>query len=170
MILHTVYLRSFPGAQQLRICLQCRRHKSHVFSPWARKIFWRRRWQLLQYSCLENPMDRGAWQGSMEYHTVHGVAKSWTWLNTDLRSIWMKCLCWVTYYLWRSGKSQGHILMNTHTLLSLNIESFWLLLVKRFPFFLAKSSWNKNATEHFLLECFCFPLGKEEAWGSVSYF
>ena len=28
-----------------------------------------------QYSCLENPMDRGAWQA-----TVHGVAKSQTWL------------------------------------------------------------------------------------------
>jgi len=27
----------------------------------------------LQYSCLENPMDRGAWQV-----TVHGVAKSGT--------------------------------------------------------------------------------------------
>ena len=27
----------------------------------------------LQYSGLENPMDRGAWQA-----TVHGVAKSWT--------------------------------------------------------------------------------------------
>ena len=29
-----------------------------------------------QYSCLENPMDRGAWQA-----TVHGVAKSQTWLS-----------------------------------------------------------------------------------------
>ena len=28
----------------------------------------------LQYSCLENPMDRGAWQA-----TVHGVAKSRTY-------------------------------------------------------------------------------------------
>ena len=27
----------------------------------------------LQYSCLENPMDRGAWEA-----TVHGVAKSQT--------------------------------------------------------------------------------------------
>ena len=27
----------------------------------------------LQYSCLENPMDGGAW-----WATVHGVAKSWT--------------------------------------------------------------------------------------------
>ena len=29
-----------------------------------------------QYSCLENSMDRGAWQA-----TVYGVAKSQTWLN-----------------------------------------------------------------------------------------
>ena len=31
---------------------------------------------LLQYSYLENPMDRGAW-----WATVHGVAKSWTRLS-----------------------------------------------------------------------------------------
>ena len=30
----------------------------------------------LQYSCLENPMDRGAWQAM-----VHRVAKSWTQLK-----------------------------------------------------------------------------------------
>ena len=30
----------------------------------------------LQYSCLENPVDRGAWQAR-----VHGVAKSWTRLS-----------------------------------------------------------------------------------------
>ena len=30
----------------------------------------------LQYSCLENPMDRGAWRA-----TVHGVTKSWTQLK-----------------------------------------------------------------------------------------
>ena len=31
----------------------------------------------LQYTCLENPMDRGAWQA-----TVHGVSKSQTrWAN-----------------------------------------------------------------------------------------
>ena len=30
----------------------------------------------LQYSCLENPMDRGAW-----WAAVHGVAKSWTRLS-----------------------------------------------------------------------------------------
>ena len=31
---------------------------------------------LLQYSCLENPMDRGAW-----WAAVHGVTKSWTRLS-----------------------------------------------------------------------------------------
>ena len=31
----------------------------------------------LQYSCLENSMDRGAWQA-----TVHGVAKSQTQMST----------------------------------------------------------------------------------------
>ena len=30
----------------------------------------------LQYSCLGNPMDRGAW-----WDTVHGLAKSWTQLS-----------------------------------------------------------------------------------------
>ena len=35
----------------------------------------------LQYSCLENPMDRGSWQS-----TVHGIIKSGTteWLNPSL--------------------------------------------------------------------------------------
>ena len=32
----------------------------------------------LQYSRLENPMDRGAWQDTVHGVTVHGVAKSWT--------------------------------------------------------------------------------------------
>ena len=31
---------------------------------------------LLQYSCLENPMDRGVWQA-----TVHSAAKSWKQLK-----------------------------------------------------------------------------------------
>ena len=72
-----------------------------------------------QYSCLENPMDRGAWQAA-----VHGVSKSWLqlkWLsmharNTDmlsciankLISVWLsasptrftemrECLLWLLY-------------------------------------------------------------------------
>ena len=36
----------------------------------------------LQFSCLENPMDGGAWQA-----TVHGVTKSWTRLSNRAHSI-----------------------------------------------------------------------------------
>ena len=60
---------------------------------------------LLQYSYLENPMERGAW-----WATVHGVANSWTqmkWLSTHsciiyvdiiLHSVNVVCdVCWFTY-------------------------------------------------------------------------
>ena len=61
----------------------CRRHKRCQFDHWAGKIPWRRAWQpLLWYSCLENPMDRGACQA-----TVHGLTKSRTWLSTGVHSI-----------------------------------------------------------------------------------
>ena len=33
----------------------------------------------VQYSCLENPMDRGSW-----WATAHGAAKSQTWLSTKV--------------------------------------------------------------------------------------
>ena len=35
----------------------------------------------LQYSCLENPMDREAWRAS-----VHGVTESWIWLSNQTES------------------------------------------------------------------------------------
>ena len=41
--------------------------------PWVGKIPWRRNGNPLQHSCLENPMDRGAW-----WATVHGLTKSRT--------------------------------------------------------------------------------------------
>ena len=38
----------------------------------------------VQYSCLQNPKDRGVW-----WVTVHGVARSQTWLSTSM-SYWVK--------------------------------------------------------------------------------
>ena len=55
---------------------QCRRCRTCGFDTWVRKITWRRNGNPLQYSCLENPMNRGAWKT-----TVHGISKSWTWLS-----------------------------------------------------------------------------------------
>ena len=46
---------------------QCRRHG---FDPWVKKIPGEGNGYPLQYSCLENPRDRKAWQA-----TVHGVTK-----------------------------------------------------------------------------------------------
>ena len=39
----------------------------------------------LQYSCLENPMDIGAW-----WAAVHGVAKSWTRLSDFAFTHWRR--------------------------------------------------------------------------------
>ena len=44
--------------------------------PGLRRSFGGGHGNRLQYSCLENPMDRGAWQA-----TVHRVTKSWTRLE-----------------------------------------------------------------------------------------
>ena len=48
-----------------------------MFDPWVREVPWRWKWQSLQFSCLENPMDRGAWLA-----VVQRVAKSQTQLGT----------------------------------------------------------------------------------------
>ena len=43
---------------------------------------------LLQYACLENPMDRGAWRAM-----IHRVAKSWTQLKQlRMHKLIFKCL------------------------------------------------------------------------------
>ena len=57
----TKVLRAFPGgASGKEPTCQIRRHKRGRFDPCVRKIPWRENGNLLQYSCLENPMDRGA--------------------------------------------------------------------------------------------------------------
>ena len=46
------------------------------FDPWIGKVLGEGNGNPLQYSCLENPTDKGAWSA-----TVHGVAKSQIWLS-----------------------------------------------------------------------------------------
>ena len=54
---------------------------------------------LLQYSCLENPIDRRAWRA-----TVHGVTKSWTWLSTHTheayKGVGKRVWLWELHGLW----------------------------------------------------------------------
>ena len=49
---------------------------SHMLLPSSRMVFGEGNGTPLQYSCLENPMDGGAW-----WAAVHGVAKSQTLLS-----------------------------------------------------------------------------------------
>ena len=53
---------------------QCGRCQRCGLDPWDSPLS--RNGNLLQYSCLENSMDRGAW-----WVTVHGVTKSWILLS-----------------------------------------------------------------------------------------
>ena len=53
------WVKNLPAVQEMH------------FDPWVRKIPWRRDGNPLQYSCLKNPMGRGASQA-----TVHWVTES----------------------------------------------------------------------------------------------
>ena len=66
------------------------------------EILWRRKWQPTPVSCLENPMDRGAW-----WAIVYGVAKS-----QDITK-------WLNHTSWVQGQkpnsyslSEGELVMN----------------------------------------------------------
>ena len=61
----------------------------------------------LQYSCLENHMDRGAWQA-----TVHSVPQSWKWLK------------WLSMYIW--------VLISKNSDMSLQMTHVSQMLFKNF--------------------------------------
>ena len=55
--------------------------------PWLGRFPGGGNGNLLQYSCQENPMDRGAW-----WATVHEIVKSWTRLKRLNTYVCMKCI------------------------------------------------------------------------------
>ena len=60
------------GASSKESACQCESRRRHRgFDPRVGKIPWRGKWQPAPYSCLENPMDRGAW-----WALVHGIRES----------------------------------------------------------------------------------------------
>ena len=73
----------------------------------------------LQYSCLENPVDRGAW-----WAAVYGVAQSRTWLKRLSSSSsssrlyaqeWDYCVIWYfrNYQLWQFWNMPKNVQTNT---------------------------------------------------------
>ena len=67
-----IQLWGFPGGiRGKEPTCQCRRHKRCEFDSGVGKAPWRRACNPLQYPCLENPMDRGAWRAA-----IHNAAES----------------------------------------------------------------------------------------------
>ena len=75
------------GASGKEPTCQCRRPKRCLIPGWGRSPGGRHG-NPLQYSCLENPMDRGAWRA-----TVHRVAKS----RTRLKWLSITIVCSILY-------------------------------------------------------------------------
>ena len=73
------------GATGKESVCQCRRHRDAGLIPESERSPGEGNGNPLQYSCLENPTDRGAW-----WATVHGDSRSRTWLSTHTLDIWLK--------------------------------------------------------------------------------
>ena len=70
--LGSIHHRGFPGGSVgIESACQCRRLRRHGFDLWLGRSLGGGHGSPLQYSYLEYPMDRGAWQT-----TVHKVAET----------------------------------------------------------------------------------------------
>ena len=67
---------------------KCRRHKRYSFIPGSGRSPGQGHSNPLQSSCLENPMDRGAW-----WATLHGVTKCQTHLKRLSTHTYLKARC-----------------------------------------------------------------------------
>ena len=75
------HIRKVLGTSQVALVVKNQRASAEDardvgLIPGSRSSYGVRNGNPLQYSCLENSMDRGAWQA-----IVHGATKSWTWLR-----------------------------------------------------------------------------------------
>ena len=69
--------RGFPsGASGKESACQCRKLRRHGFNLWVGKSLRAGRGNPIQYSCLDNSMERGDWRA-----IVHGVTESRTQLS-----------------------------------------------------------------------------------------
>ena len=71
---------------------QCKRRG---FNPWVGKILWRRKFQ---YSCLGNPMDRGAWPAMGLKKVIHDLATKQQ--QSNFTYICKNYGWWINYSVW----------------------------------------------------------------------
>ena len=74
------FLRGTTGKDSVCQCQRCKRWGLILVSGRSPGVG---NGNPLQYSCLENPTDGGAWQT-----TVHGATKNWTHLNTHTHTLY----------------------------------------------------------------------------------
>ena len=107
-----------------------RKEERRVCSLFGRLRFMSCSWTLgkdtgtpLQYSCLENPMDGGAW-----WAAVYGVTQSWTrlkWLSSSSSSSSVYPIKFFALFSWKTKQKSER----------LNISYFWKRRLIKFPYF-----------------------------------
>ena len=102
----------------------------------------------LQYSCLKNPMDRGAWRA-----TVHGVANSRTQLSISLQMLPMEMLSRLN--IWNVGTLHSNWIQWTQVFEVTHRVDFWGL----------GSGWTKEKeTERKRLKRELFEMPAVRTW------
>ena len=134
------------------LCLQCERPG---FNPWVGKVPWRRKCNPLQYSCLKNPMDRGAWcrllsMGSQRVEHDWATSLSFTFFLTflDRKSFFLSAfqgfiLIWAS--IMESSIGSGSI---SHRITS--PESFVTVLYFPHLYELWEGNWDKRLAFNWL--------------------
>ena len=86
-------------AQELRIYLQCRRHRRCLFDPWVRKIPWGKKWQPTPVFLPGKFQEQ---RSLAVYSPACRVTKSTTRLSTHMRWWWHQ-------WGWGGGAGQGWV-------------------------------------------------------------
>ena len=101
----------------------------------------------LQYSCLENPMDRGAWRA-----TVYRVTKGQTQLKQlGTHACMLKYIIGETNKNWNNQGKLPVILMERNQFYFSNI---WVLYVEKFCFLKQHGvSYNRAGSQYYVQSC-----------------
>ena len=107
-LLYFLQIPGFPGGSNIRVCLQCRRPG---FSPGLGRSPGEENGYLLQYSCLENPMDRGACGlQSMGSQRVRHFHFYWTWLTSLSWVVFSPPFCMSNYKFLSKSILMSHMI------------------------------------------------------------
>ena len=105
----------------------------------------------LQYSCLENPMHRGAW-----WAAARRVAKSWTWWKrlSKMTVKYLGHLCWNQWFSFVKVNAYSFLFSNPLSIFFI-VFSLWMLAVRALSlvlrsFFLSMLSLDDFSRLYFL--------------------